>query len=65
MDLDMHNPTLGWDKWSTQPIEVIPVPGLHEMIVREPYVRTLAQRMREAMDAAVARLADKGEGVTR
>jgi acyl transferase domain-containing protein/thioesterase domain-containing protein len=63
MELDMHNPTLGWDKWSSEPVEVVPVPGLHEMIVREPYVRTLAARMREAIDEAIMNMAHHADRI--
>jgi thioesterase domain-containing protein len=54
---DLHDPTLGWAQLSTEPIEVLPVPGFHETIVREPHVRVLAKQMRVAIDNALERAA--------
>ena len=50
---DLHDPTLGWDKLTDVPIQVLPVPGFHEMIVREPHVRSLAKQMRTAIENAL------------
>ena len=55
---DLHDPTLGWEQLSTEPIEVLPVPGFHETIVREPHVRALAKQMRVAIDNALEREAE-------
>jgi thioesterase domain-containing protein len=50
---DLHDPTLGWDKLTDVPIQVLPVSGFHEMIVREPHVRVLAKQMRVAIENAL------------
>jgi hypothetical protein len=35
------------------PIQVIDVPGNHNSLLEEPHVRTLAQRVRTALDRAL------------
>lgn len=50
---DLHDPTLGWDKLTDVPVQVLPVTGFHEMIVREPHVRVLAKQMRVAIQNAL------------
>jgi thioesterase domain-containing protein/acyl carrier protein len=47
--------TLGWCRNSSK-VNVHAVPGAHSMIGREPYVRVLAQRLREALADARERL---------
>ena len=36
----------GWGKWSTEPVQIFPVPGsTHDTIILEPYVRVLAKHL--------------------
>ncbi|HLK61371.1 MAG TPA: thioesterase domain-containing protein, partial [Chthonomonadaceae bacterium] len=44
--------TLGWKDRTTGGVEVIPIPGHHVVILREPYVATLALHLRDRMDKA-------------
>jgi len=45
MEIDAFDPTNGWSRFSTEPIEVHQVPGHHYTIVREPHVRILAEKL--------------------
>ena len=49
--------TLGWCAFSPRPVDVVMVPGTHNLIGSEPNVGVLAARMREALAAARARAA--------
>jgi thioesterase domain-containing protein len=53
MDLAPDDPTFGWSRWSTEPVEVVHVPGDHVSMLKEPHVRELAARMRTALDIAL------------
>jgi thioesterase domain-containing protein len=44
----------GWGRYVKGGIEVVICPGNHETMCEEPYVRTLAQKLREAIDRATA-----------
>ena len=46
------DPTLGWRRFSTQPVDVRAVTGNHVTMLSEPHVQTLATRLAEALDAA-------------
>jgi acyl-coenzyme A synthetase/AMP-(fatty) acid ligase/thioesterase domain-containing protein len=41
--------TLGWRPWLTGPIHIATIPGRHGQHLREPYVRTLAARLADAL----------------
>jgi len=45
-------PTLGWRRMSTQPVEVRQLTGNHVTMLSQPHVQTLAAQLREALDAA-------------
>jgi amino acid adenylation domain-containing protein len=44
-DDDARPADLGWQRWSSQPVEVVRVPGSHVSMMRRPDVETLAQRL--------------------
>src|SRR6185503_4576940 len=46
--------TNGWQPYSTKPIQIDVVPGMHEELVLEPHVGTLARRFKARLDRAVA-----------
>jgi thioesterase domain-containing protein len=46
------DPTLGWKRYSTHPVEVATTPGNHITMLIEPKVKELAERLRAALDAA-------------
>ncbi len=45
MRTQLRDPTFGWDKLSTQPVEIHDIPGNHSVIVLEPHVQVLAERL--------------------
>jgi len=48
------NPTMGWDKVSSEPVETYSVPGDHMTMVTEPHVQVLAEKLRACLDKAQA-----------
>jgi natural product biosynthesis luciferase-like monooxygenase protein/amino acid adenylation domain-containing protein len=50
--LDPDDRTLGWGELTSGPVEVLEVPGHHDVICQEPYVETLAARLGAALEAA-------------
>ena len=44
-----HDPTLGWSKLSTQPVDVYFIPGNHASIAREPSVTVLANVLKDCL----------------
>jgi amino acid adenylation domain-containing protein len=50
-------PTLGWDPFTTEPIEHIVIPGNHFTAVYEPHVRVLAEQLRLCLERARSRQA--------
>ncbi|MDZ7949854.1 amino acid adenylation domain-containing protein [Nostoc sp. DedQUE09] len=48
-----NDPLLGWGKCSSQPIQVIEVPGDHFSIFVEPHIQELAKYLRNCIDNAV------------
>jgi thioesterase domain-containing protein len=44
--------TLGWEAFSSRPVEVHDVPGDHESLFREPYLQPLAARLNGCIPAA-------------
>jgi amino acid adenylation domain-containing protein len=47
------SPSLGWERYSTKPVTVIPIPGRHGTILSIPYVRELASSMDEVIIQAL------------
>jgi len=47
---DQEDPFFGWDKVSAEPIEVIPVPGYHEVIAAGPNGPVLAQQLKDCIE---------------
>src|SRR5262249_49669217 len=44
--------TLGWARLALNPLEIYIVPGDHYTILAEPYVQTLAERLRSCLNRA-------------
>ena len=44
-----QDPSWGWEKLAVKPIEIQTVPGSHLTMMREPYVRVLAEKLRAAI----------------
>jgi amino acid adenylation domain-containing protein len=40
-----REPDLGWQKYSSQPVEIIPVPGNHVSMITNPNVQVLAEKI--------------------
>jgi thioesterase domain-containing protein/acyl carrier protein len=45
-----NDPAWGWGRLSTEPVEVIMVPGNHTTVLTEPHVQVLAEKLRECLD---------------
>ncbi|HEX6716526.1 MAG TPA: amino acid adenylation domain-containing protein, partial [Pyrinomonadaceae bacterium] len=52
--LPPDNPTLGWGELSSEPVNVIEIPGHHDVICQEPYVQPLAESLRTCLETASA-----------
>jgi thioesterase domain-containing protein len=52
--LPPDNQTLGWGELSVEPVNVFDISGHHDVICQEPYVQTLAERLRACLEAASA-----------
>ena len=50
--IDPNDQTLGWQELSNEPVEVIEIPGHHEVICNEPFVQSLAASLRTCLDGA-------------
>ncbi|RAM48430.1 MAG: non-ribosomal peptide synthetase [Hapalosiphonaceae cyanobacterium JJU2] len=50
------DPLLGWGKCSSQPIQVMEIPGDHFSIFIEPHIQKLARNLRVCIDNAVCNL---------
>jgi amino acid adenylation domain-containing protein len=44
------DPLLGWGRLSTEPVEVLMVPGTHTTMLTEPDVQVLADKLKECLD---------------
>jgi len=44
--------TLGWQRFSTQPVQVYPVPGNHISMLTDPHAKVVAEAIRTTLDAA-------------
>jgi amino acid adenylation domain-containing protein len=47
-----QSPTYGWDRFTSEPVEVRWIPGDHESLVTEPHVRAVATALRDCLDEA-------------
>jgi thioesterase domain-containing protein len=54
------DPTIGWNKVISGPIETYLVPGDHLEMIREPHVRLLAEHLRTCLDNAQRQLNSPG-----
>ena len=50
------DPLLGWGKCSSQPIQVINIPGDHFSIFVEPHIQELSKHLRVCIDNAICNL---------
>jgi thioesterase domain-containing protein len=56
--------TMGWRELSAAPVNVIDIPGHHDVICQEPYVQTLAESLRACLAAASAEEKSAANAVT-
>ncbi len=49
---------MGWSQRAKGGVDVIPISGKHEFILREPHVIELASAMQDRIDRALAKLAN-------
>jgi amino acid adenylation domain-containing protein len=54
------DPLLGWGKYSSQPIQLIEVPGDHFSIFVEPHIQELAKHLRNCIDRAASNVINNG-----
>ncbi len=54
------DPLLGWGKYSSQPIQVIEVPGDHFSIFVEPHIQELAKHLKNSIDRAACNVINNG-----
>ncbi|MBW4447034.1 MAG: amino acid adenylation domain-containing protein [Spirirestis rafaelensis WJT71-NPBG6] len=54
LEFHTNDPLLGWGKYSSQPIQVIEVPGDHFSMFVEPHIQELAKQLRIAIDNALS-----------
>ena len=54
MNVRINDYKMGWSQRALGGVEVIPVPGNHAHLLREPHVIELAQKMQDCMDCALA-----------
>jgi len=53
-ELFWDGPAMGWDKFSSEPVQIYSVPGDHITMMTEPHVRVLAEKLRACLDKAQA-----------
>ncbi|HCF29926.1 MAG TPA: non-ribosomal peptide synthetase, partial [Cyanobacteria bacterium UBA11049] len=53
------DPLLGWGKCSSQPIQVIEVPGDHFSMFVEPHIQELAKQLRNCIDNALSKIKER------
>lgn len=51
---DLHNPKLGWDELTTEPVKIYSILGNHYTIMTKPYVQKLAERLSCCLEKAQA-----------
>lgn len=49
---DQNDPVFGWERLSSEPVEVFTIPGNHSQIVFEPGVKLLAKHLEECISRA-------------
>ena len=49
-----NDPVMGWDTFSSLPVEAHSVPGDHITMISEPHVQTLAEKLRACLDGVQA-----------
>ncbi|KAF3885893.1 MULTISPECIES: non-ribosomal peptide synthetase [Nostocales] len=52
LEFHTNDPLLGWGRYSTQPINMIEVPGNHFSMFNEPHVQELANQLKICLDKA-------------
>ncbi|MDB9371280.1 thioesterase domain-containing protein [Nodularia spumigena CS-586/05] len=50
--LDIHNPKLGWDELTVEPVEIYSMPGNHYTMLAKPQVQVLAEQLSRCIDEA-------------
>lgn len=50
---ELSNPSFGWDKLTSEEVDVRFVPGTHMTMVADPYVKSLAATLKECIDQAI------------
>ena len=53
----LHDPMLGWGEVLTGPLEFIELPSNAGGLFMEPYVQVMAEKLKERIDEAAARIA--------
>ncbi len=48
-----HYPLLGWEEFTEGGVEVVEVPGHHKTLILEPYIRSLAEKLKFCLEKAV------------
>ncbi|MBV9389915.1 MAG: amino acid adenylation domain-containing protein [Chroococcidiopsidaceae cyanobacterium CP_BM_ER_R8_30] len=48
-----HDPVMGWEQFSSLPVEAHLVPGDHITMMSEPHVQTLAEQLRACLDGVL------------
>lgn len=48
-----QEPAMGWDELTEHEVEVLEVPGNHFTMIREPYVRFMAERLKSCIDESI------------
>ena len=50
--IDLQDQTLGWRELSSEPVEVIEIPGHHEVMCHEPFVQSVAASLSTCFEGA-------------
>jgi thioesterase domain-containing protein len=58
-----EEPALGWDRLAAGGVEIEPIPGGHQDVVRPPGVRVVAEGLRARLEEAVSEAARRSEPV--
>lgn len=48
-----HYPLLGWEEFTESGVEVVEVPGHHKTLILEPYIRSLAEKLKLCLEKTV------------
>jgi amino acid adenylation domain-containing protein len=60
---NFDDPTFGWSKFSTEPIDFYIIPGYHETMVQEPNATILAKHLKDCIDSYTGRDLSKSRSV--